>query len=128
MDLREWSKSNANYSRRLVRSGFDGFRSAGEEFLNRESPRPFLGESVRSAMIPAALGTCIGVLSSSSVCRQKSPAKAVAFGLLGALVGLSAGLAWESRLFATNAAGSALRSIARVRDEHWLTKHPIDYA
>jgi hypothetical protein len=27
-----------------------------------------------------------------------------------------------------SAASSALKNIGKVRDEHWLAKHPIDYA
>src|SRR5271165_4570123 len=128
MDLREWSKSNADYGRRLLDSGIAGARSGREEFLNGESLTPFLNESIRSAMTPAVLGTCIGVLSSYSAYRQKSKSRALAFGLLGALIGMSPGFVWESRRLTATAAGSALRSIGRVRDERWLTKHPIDYA
>jgi hypothetical protein len=52
----------------------------------------------------------------------------LAFGLLGGAIGFGAGVAWESRRLTASVAGSALRNIGRVRDEHWLTKHPIDYA
>ena len=128
MDLRKWSKSNADYGRRLLDSGLEGARSGEEAFLNGELLTPFLGESVRSALKPAALGACIGVLGSYPGYRQKSIARALAFGLLGGAIGLGAGLAWESRCLTASVAGSALRNIGRVRDEHWLTKHPIDYA
>ncbi|MGO9796465.1 MAG: hypothetical protein ACLPLZ_10275 [Terracidiphilus sp.] len=79
-------------------------------------------------MKPAALGACIGVLGSYSGYRRKSIARTLAFGFLGGAIGLGAGLAWESRRLTASVAGSALRNIGRVRDEHWLTKHPIDYA
>ena len=49
MDLREWSKSNADYGRRLLDSGIAGALSGREEFLNGESIAPFLNESVRGA-------------------------------------------------------------------------------
>jgi hypothetical protein len=128
MDLREWSKSNAEYGRRLLGSGIAGVRSGREEFLNGESLTPFINDSVRSAVVPAILGTCIGVLSSFSAYRQRSVGKAVVFGALGAFVGLGAGFAWESRRLTASAAGSALKNIGRVRDERWLVKHPINYA
>jgi hypothetical protein len=128
MDLREWSKSNADYGRRLLDSGIAGARSGRKAFLNGESLTPFLSESVRSAVKPAVLGACIGVLGSYPGYRQTSIARALAFGLLGSAIGLGAGLAWESRRLTASAAGGALRNIGRVRDEHWLTKHPIDYA
>ena len=128
MDLRGWSKSNAEYGRRLLDSGIAGVRSGREEFLSGERLAPFVQESVRSAVTPAILGTCIGVLSSYSAFRQRSVARAILFGAAGALVGMGAGFFWESRRLTASAAGSALRNIGRVRDERWLVKHPIDYA
>jgi hypothetical protein len=128
MDLRKWSKSNAIYGRRLLDSGIEGARSGREAFLRGESLTPFLSESVRSALKPAVLGACIGVLGSYPGRRRKSLARALAFGLLGCAIGLGAGLAWESRRLTASAAGGALRGIGRVRDERWLSKHPIDYA
>ncbi|MGA8149565.1 MAG: hypothetical protein WB952_01210 [Terriglobales bacterium] len=50
------------------------------------------------------------------------------YGLLGGAIGLGAGIAWETRCLTARAAGGALKNIGKVRDEHWLTKHPIDYA
>ncbi len=128
MDLYTWSKSNADYGRRLLDSGIEGVRSGQEAFFNGRSLTPYLSESVRGALKPAALGACIGVLGGCSRSRQKSITRALAFGLFGAAIGLGAGLAWESRRLGVSVAGSALRNMGRVRDEHWLTKHPIDYA
>ncbi|MGA7647446.1 MAG: hypothetical protein WCF61_01530 [Terriglobales bacterium] len=79
-------------------------------------------------MKPAVLGACIGVLGSCPGYRQKSTTRALAFGLLGAAIGLGAGVAWKSRRLTASAAGGALRGMGKVRDEHWLRKHPIDYA
>jgi hypothetical protein len=128
MDLRKWSTSNADYGRRLLDSGIEGARSGQEAFLDGKSLTPFLGESVRSALRPAALGACIGVLSGYPACRQKSITRALTYGLLGGALGLCAGLVWESRRLTASVAGSALKNIGRVRDERWLAKHPIDYA
>ncbi len=128
MDLREWSKSNANYGEKLVTSGIEGARCGGEAFLDGEALTPFLSESVRRALRPAALGACLGALGSSSGSRQKSLGRVLAFGLIGGAIGLSAGIAWKSRRLVASAAGGAARSIGRVRDERWLAKHPINYA
>ena len=128
MDLREWSKSSAEYGRRLLDSGIEGARSGQERFLDGKSLTPFLSESVRSALTPAVVGACIAVLGSYPSYRQKSVTRALAFGLLGGAIGLGAGLVWENRRFTATVAGSALRNIGRVRDERWLSKHPIDYA
>ena len=128
MDLREWSISNVEYSEKLVNSGIEGARSSGEAFLNGESLMPFLSESVRSALRPAALGACIGVIGSNPRSGQRSLGSVLAFGLLGGAVGFGAGVVWKSRRLVASAANSALRNIGKVRDEHWLTKHPINYA
>jgi len=128
MDLHEWSRTNADYGRELLHSGIEGVRSGREEFLHGESLAPFLGESVRSALRPAALGACLGVLGSYSGSRGKSVTRALAYGLLGCAIGLGAGIVWETRRLTASAAGGALKNIGKVRDEHWLTKHPIDYA
>jgi hypothetical protein len=128
MDLGKWSKSNTDYGRELVHSGIEGARSGGEAFLHGESLAPFLSESVRSALKPAALGVCIGVLGSYPAHRQKSVGRAMAYGLLGGVIGFGAAIAWASRCLTASVAGGAFENIGRVRDEHWLTKHPIDYA
>ena len=128
MDVREWAKSTADYSQELLKSGIEGARSGGEAFLNGESVTPFLSESVQKALKPAVLGVCLGVLGSYAASRRKSVGRALAFGLLGGAIGFGAGVAWESRRFTASVADGALRNIGRVRDEHWLSKHPIDYA
>jgi|SRR5271165_3435154 len=128
MNLCKWSTSNADYGRRLFDSGLEGARSGQEEFLNGKPLTPFLNESVRSALRPAALGACIGVLGGYPACRQKSITRALTYGLLGGAIGLCAGLVWESRRLTASVAGGALKNIGRVRDERWLAKHPINYA
>jgi hypothetical protein len=128
MDVRKWSKSNADYGRKLLDSGIEGARSGREAFLHGESLNPFLSESARNALKPAVLGACLGVLGSYPGYREKSISRALAYGLLGGAIGFGAGVAWESRHLTASAAGGALKNIGRARDEHWLTKHPIDYA
>jgi hypothetical protein len=110
MSVRKWSKSNAEYGRRLVLSGIKGARSAHEEFS--DSLAPDLAESLRSALAPAVLGACIGVLGGSPT-REKSVGRA---------------LMWESRRLTARVVDGALRNIGRVRDEQWLIKNPINYA
>jgi hypothetical protein len=121
-------KSNVEYGRRLVDSGLEGARNGQDEFLDGKPLAPFLGESVKSALIPAAVGAFIGVLAAYSITRKKSTRAALTYGLLGGAVGLTTGMAWESRQLSASVAGGALKHIGRVRDEQWLNKHPIDYA
>jgi len=128
MDLRKWSKSNADYGRELLHSGIEGARSGREVFLNGESSTPLVADSVRSALKPAILGACLGVLGSFPCRREKSISRALTYGLLGGAIGFGASVAWENRCLTASVAGSVLKNIGRVRDEHWLSNHPIDYA
>ncbi len=128
MDLRVWSKSSSDYGRKLLDSGIEGAHSGEEAFLGGKPLTPFLNESVCSAVTPAVLGAFIGALSSYPGQQRKSVTRTLAYGLLGAAIGLGAGLAWESRYLTASMAGGALRKIGKMRDEHWLEKHPIDYA
>ena len=49
-------------------------------------------------------------------------------GWLGGMVGFGVGFAWASRALTAKMAFEARRRVGRVRDEHWLQQHPIDYA
>lgn len=128
MGLREWSESEIDYGRKVLNSGLEGARSGREAFLNGRSLAPFLSESVRNALVPAAIGACVGALGSYSERRDPSAFRTLVFGFLGAAVGFGSGLVWESRALTAKVASSAWKNMGKVRDEHWFDKHPIDYA
>jgi len=128
MGLRRWSKSNLDYGLKVLNSGLEGARSGREAFLHGEPLAPFLTESVRNAWELAAIGACIGVLGSYPGPRPNSINRAFAYGFLGGAIGFGAGVAWESRRLTASVARGAVRNMGRARDEHWLERHPIDYA
>ena len=128
MSVGEWVKSNVDYGRRLAGSGIEGVRSGQEEFFDGKPVTPFLEEVAKGAIVPAAIGAALGVMISYPLCRQKSKTAIFAYGLLGCAIGLGAGLAWESRELGASVAGNAMKKMGKVRDEQWLSKHPIDYA
>lgn len=128
MDLRKWSKSEVEYGRKVLDSGLEGVRSGREEFLKGRPLTPFLNESVRKALKAAAVGACLGALGSRQGSRHRSIGKTLVFGLLGGAIGFGTGVAWESRHLTESAAGAALRNIHKVRDQHWVEKHPVAYA
>jgi len=130
MSLRSWSRSSADYGRKMLNSGLDGARSGREAFLNGEPLTPFLSESIRSALKPAVIGACLGALGSYPNSRhtRSSIGKVFAYSFLGGAIGFGAGVAWESRRFTASVAAGALKNMEKVSDEHWLEKHPIDYA
>ena len=127
MNLRQWSRSSIDYGRKLVNSGVEGAHSGEEAFLRGRSLAPYVNESVRHALAPATIGVCIGFLGAFGN-GHNSRGRVLACGLLGGVIGFGTSVAWQSRRLARSVASSALRNIGRVRDEHWLEKHPIDYA
>ena len=128
MNLRKWSQSEVEYGRKVLNSGLAGARSGREAFLNGKPLTPFLSKAVRDASTPAAVGAFLGVLGSFPGESHRSAKRALAFGFLGWAIGLSMGIVWQSRGLTACAANGALRNIGRARDEHWLERHPIDYA
>ena len=127
MNFREWSQSEVEYGRKVLHSGLAGARTGRETFLNGRPLTPFVSEAVRNASVPAAIGALVGVLARQPRDRQCA-CKTIVFGLLGGTIGLSIGMVWQSRDLTASVAGAALRSIGKVRDEHWLERNPIDYA
>ena len=103
---------------------------ARKSSLNGEPLGPFLSDSVKASIAPAAIGACVGALAAYPFYRKKSSTATatLAYGLLGCVVGLTAGLAWKSRGLSASVASGALKEIGKVRDEKWLTKNPINYA
>jgi hypothetical protein len=128
MELRNWSKSEFEYGRRILNSAVDGARGGREAFLKGRSLTPFLREGLLSALKPAVVGASIGVLGSYPGDRHRSLGRALAFGFAGWAIGLGAGVAWETRGLTERVISTALRNIGRMRDERWLEKNPIDYA
>ncbi|HXZ13476.1 MAG TPA: hypothetical protein VEG64_13900 [Candidatus Sulfotelmatobacter sp.] len=128
MDLRDWSKSEVEYGRKILGSGLEGARAGEAEFLKGRTLDQFLSESALEALKPAALGACLGVLGSRLGKESSSIGKALLFGLVGGTIGFGAGIAWQTRRLTASAAKGALRNTHRLRDEHWVEKHPIAYA
>jgi hypothetical protein len=128
MELRNWSKSEFEYGRQVLNSGLEGARSGREAFLSGRSLTPFLSHAARKALKPAIVGALVGVLSGYRPKGHGSITRMLGFGFLGSLFGFASGIAWESRDLTSSMAANAKRSIDKVRDEHWLQKHPIDYA
>lgn len=130
MSLRSWSRSNADYGRKMLNSGLDGARSGREAFLNGRPLTPFLSESVRNAWKPAAIGACLGALGSYPNHRHDHSfiGRVFTYGFLGGAIGFGASIAWESRRLTASVAAGALKNMEKVSDEHWLETHPIDYA
>ena len=126
MTLPIWTKSNIEYTRKLVHSAVEGMQGGEEDFLHGEPLNEFVGSSIRSALRPAAIGTLLGILGGCSDRRRLT--KALRYGILGGTLGFGVGFLWESRRMLMSIGNGARKKVDQVRDEHWLEKNPIDYA
>jgi hypothetical protein len=132
MRLREWSKSNFDYGRKLFVSGLEGARSGEASFLHGRPLTPVVNDYVRHAVTSTTIGACIGALSAYRAneheSRERALVSSIVAGAIGGAVGFVVSVAWQGRRLARTVASSAWQKIDTVRDEHWLQKHPIDYA
>ncbi len=127
MNIREWSKSEVDYGRKLVDSVFEGARRAENEYLRNESFGSNLRRSIQHATTPALVGACLGLFG-GFLDKKRSTSKTLLYGLLGGAIGFGAGLAWDNRKLTASVASGAWQSVNRTRDDRWLEKNPIDYA
>ena len=98
MSVGEWVKSNADYGQRIVDAGIEGALSGQDEFLEGKPLIPVLGQSAKNSLIPTAVGVGAGLLIGYAIFRRNSMPKALAFGLLGGVLGFGGGMAWGSAL------------------------------
>lgn len=120
--------SNLEYGRKLFRSAMQGAHSGEERYLHGKPLHLFIDESASQALKPAVVAAVLGAVSAYSGSRHRSPARTLAYGMLGGTIGFGAGLAWQSRGLTSSVATAAWKRIGRTRDEHWLESNPIDYA
>ncbi len=121
-------RSNLRYGRELVKSGVAGLSTGREEHLHGEPLSEVLARSARASLGLATLGACTGLLRYYLPARRGRVAKTVACGLVGSAIGFAAGFAWMTRELTESMTRSAVKQMSVVRDQHWLDRHPIDYA
>jgi len=124
MNISQWSKSEADYGRKLMDSAVEGARRGEEEFLKDESLGRYLEKSALHALVPTILGAGLGWLGGS----RRSTNRGLVWAFLGGVIGFGAGVAWENGKLTASVASSAWKSINKTRDAHWFEKNPIDYA
>jgi hypothetical protein len=121
-------ESRIRYGRDLVKSGVSGLNNGRDAHLNGRPLSNVLGQSARASLGLATLGACAGLLRYYLPARRGRVAKTIACGLLGGACGFLAGFSWKTRDLAESMTRSAAKQIGSVRDQHWLARHPIDYA
>ena len=116
------------YGRSLANSGAAGMRSGRDAYLNGKPLGAVLSQKARASLGLAALGACAGLLQCFVSGRRRRVPASIALGAVGSAVGFFAGFTWKTRDLTASMVRSASKSMGSVRDEHWLERHPIDYA
>jgi hypothetical protein len=122
------SRTYLRYGRTLVKSGVSGLRSGRESHLNGQPLSESLTQSARASLSLATVGACAGLLRFYVRGRRGRVPKTIAWSAIGSAIGFCAGFAWKTRELTASMGRSSLKQMGVVRDEHWLQRHPIDYA
>ncbi len=124
----DWLKSEVEYGRDLADSGWQGARTARDSMLQGEPVGAIFSRSARASWAPTVMGAGFGALCGLLAQRGKpNTTVVVAMGMVGSVVGFTAGVAWETRQLSSGIARGAMRGIGSTRDSHWLDKHPINF-
>ena len=128
MKLGAWLENNYRNTRELVESGYEGAKSARNRVLHDEPITSAVARGARNSWKAAAIGACIGTLSTCIASERKSVSKVLLGGLAGGCIGLGSSMVWGSRDVIGAMATEARKKVSTVRDTQWLERHPIDYA
>jgi hypothetical protein len=121
-------ESYLRYGRSLANSGAVGMRRGRETYLNGRPLGVVLNQKARASLGLAAIGACAGLLQCLVSGRRRRVPESIALGAVGSAIGFFAGFTWKTRDLTASMVHAAAKNMGAVRDEHWLDRHPIDYA
>jgi hypothetical protein len=116
------------YGRSLANSGAAGMRSGRETYLDGKSLGTVLTQQARASLGLAAIGACAGLVQCFVSGRRRRIPLSLALGAVGSAIGFVAGFTWKTRELTASMVQGAAKNMGVVRDQHWLERHPIDYA
>jgi hypothetical protein len=116
------------YGRSLANSGAAGMRNGREEYLDGKPLGTVLTQQARASLGLAVIGACAGLVQCFVSGRRRRLPTSLALGAVGSAIGFVAGFTWKTRELTASMVQGAARNMGAVRDEHWLERHPIDYA
>ena len=117
-----------HYGRSLASSGAAGLQSGRDAYLKGKPLAAVLNQKARASLGLAAIGACAGLLQCFVTGRRRRIPASIALGAAGSAIGFFAGFTWKTRDLTASMVHAAVKNIGSVRDEHWLERHPIDYA
>src|SRR5947209_8240754 len=97
MKLQEWLRSELEYSHDLVNSAMDGARYGCQRAIADEPAREVFANAARKSVPLAAVGACVVTLAVHGARKRISSRSEMLCGMLGALIGFSAGIALSTR-------------------------------
>ena len=127
MTIKGAIKDNIAYSKELWEAGIEGANEARREVLASEETTDMVTSAAQESWQPAALGVFVGAICGVLADDRKPIRGVIAGGLFGAVLGFAGSFAWKTRPLTTAMARKAGKNIGKVRDEHWLTKNPVNY-
>jgi len=128
MSVKDWSMSTVEYGRKLVQSTVNGVRAGEERFREDGQLAPYLERSAKQSFGAAVVGVVVGACIGYHGNERRSVGRLVVGGILGGFIGFGAGLLWETRDLTASVGSDVRKNVQLARDEHWLRRHPIDYA
>ena len=122
------AKAYLRYGRSLANSGAAGMRTGRDAYLNGKPLGEVLAQKAKASLGLAAIGACAGLLQCLVSTRGRRISNSVVLGTVGSAIGFLAGFTWKTRDLTASMVHGAAKNMGSARDEHWLERHPIDYA
>ena len=124
---KELVKSNLEYGKELMESGLEGAREARKAVLEADGTSDILAVAAEQSWQAASFGVLAGAILGALADDRKPVRGVIAGGLLGAVLGFAGSFAWKTRPLTSAMARGAGKRIGVARDEHWLSKNPVNY-
>ncbi len=119
---------NLAYSKALIESGIEGAKEARKTVLvPEERSTDMVAAAAQEAWQAATIGVLAGAILGVLTDDRRPLRGVITGGLLGAVLGFGGSFAWKTRPLTSAMAHQASKRIGTVRDDHWLSKHPINY-
>lgn len=127
MRITDRVKENLAYSKELLESGIEGASEGRKAVLAAEENSGMVAAAAQESWMAATVGVLAGAVCGVLADDRKPVRGVIAGGLLGAVLGFAGSFAWKTRPLTSAMAREAGKHIGGVRDERWLTKHPVNY-
>lgn len=110
-----------DYGRELVHAGLDGIK-AGERLT---LPQTHIARSAQKSLLAAVIGGTVALIG----CRVTANRRRIVGTIITCgTAAFCADFIWRTRNISSKMIECAEKEVEKVRDQHWLASHPIDYA